>query len=497
MSAAAVQSTARSAASSPVDLKALCERVLPALSAQKKACIELLAGDNCTLSEVVERISTDPGLTVAVLQTVNRKRGEQRTRIASIDSAANLLGQTRLRACIEKLPELEKTCRATDLPTVLMLWERQRHAAAQAGYWAQLREDKSPSECRIVASCAGLPELMTCLYHPETYRAVLARQNAHGSQAASRQALGTGFSELGRRLVQRWRLPELLDDVFRPERYEFYRPLGIMLAGELARHVDTGWYRSPTVACLEVIAEYLGWPYDRCVEMVHQVAVRCARDGGVPGAVTAAARLVQLPGEVVITGVVPLAPAPPERSRAEQQQAHLQAKLLQVKQQLHRADLRTVLNVTMSALSKEFAFSRCAFFTLARGETKMQPRVVLGAGAAALQQLEIDAGKSKVFARLLQKPQSLLVNAGNRARYAPHLPGAFKAACAESFACMSVFANDRPIGMVYADRHTADSFGAEHYTCFKTLCSLVNQSLRESVAQAQAAAPERRQAGSG
>ncbi len=472
-----------------LDIDALSERDLPVRGAEKQACMAMLSRENCTLSAVVERIVLDPGLTVAVLRTVNRKRGANRARLAAVDSAANLLGQRQLRACIENLPELEDTCRADNLPMALMLWERQRHAVAQAAHWAHLREDKSPSECGIVAGCVGLPELMTCVYHPDAYRSVVTLQNERGSQGASVRVLGTDFAALGRHLVQRWCLPELLDDVFRPDRYEFYRPLGIMLASELARQADAGWYTARTVACLETIAEYLGWSYERCVDMVHQVAVRSARAGAVNGAVPAAARLVQLPGEVTISGVAPVRPAAPVRVHTDEQQARLQAVLLQVKQQLQGADLRTVLNVTIKALHTKFEFSRCVFFLLDKGKTTMRPRIVLGEDSHALQALEIDGGSSRVFASLLQKPQSLLVNRKNRSRYEPHMPDAFNAASADTFACMSVFADQRPIGLVYVDQHNVKPFGADQYACFKTLCGVVNQSLRVAVAQAQMQAP--------
>jgi hypothetical protein len=467
-------------------MQALGERALPTLSSRKKACISLLTRHNCTLGDVISIIVVDPGLTVAVLQNVNRRRGKKRVRIASVESAANLIGQTQLKACIEEVPELETVCRAEDLPITLMLWERQRHAAAQAAHWALLREDKSPSECAIVAMCAGLPELMICVYHPHEYRAVLAAQDALGSQGAG-ATRGVDFAGLGRQLVQRWCLPELLGDVFRADRYEFYRPLGIMLASELARLVDSGWYTAGTVTCLEVVAEYLGWPYDRCVEMVHQVAVRTARSGTLPGVVAAAARLVHQPGEVAISGIPAGKREEPVTTETDDRQTRLQGILLQFKQRLRGADLRTVLSLTISVLHKRLGFSRCAFFILNKEKSSLQARIALGEGAAALQQLQLDAETSPVFVTLFKKPQSLLVNAQNRQRYAPYLPAGFETLGTSDFACMSLFAGQRPIGVVYVDRQSGKSFGADRYACFKKICGLANQSMRASAAKAKTA----------
>jgi len=477
-------------ARAPIDMQALGELALPTLASRKKACVSLLARRNCTLGDVISIVVVDPGLTVAVLQNVNRRRGKKRVRIASVESAVNLIGQTQLKACIQEVPELETVCRAENLPMTLMLWERQRHAAAQATHWAQLREDKSPSECGIVALCAGLPELMTCVYRPDEYRAVFRAQDELGSQGAG-VARGVDFAELGRQLVQRWCLPELLGDVFRSERYEFYRPLGIMLASELARLVDSGWYIAKTVTCLEVVAEYLGWPYDRCVEMVHQVAVRSARSGSLPGAVPAAARLVQQTGEVVIADVAASNREVPEKNKSDDRQTRLQGILLQFKQQLQGADLRTVLTLTMSVLHKRLKFSRCVIFVLDKGKPSMQARIALGEGAETLQQLRLDTGKSPVFSSLLKKPQSLLVNTQNRQRYAPHLPVEFDAASADSFACMSLFFGQRPIGVVYVDRQSGKSFGADHYACFKNICGLANQSLRAAATKAKTSCPQK------
>ncbi|MDH3452611.1 MAG: GAF domain-containing protein, partial [Gammaproteobacteria bacterium] len=157
----------------------------------------------------------------------------------------------------------------------------------------------------------------------------------------------------------------------------------------------------------------------------------------------------------------------------------------QFKQQSRGVDRRTVLALTMQVLLKQLQFSRCAFFVFDKEKTSMQAWLALGEDVAALQQLQIEIATSRVFKGLLKKPQSLLVNAQNMQRYAPHLPEAFNAASADTFACMSLFAGQQPIGVVYVDRQSAKKFSAEHYACFKTLCTLANQSLRAVVTPAK------------
>ena len=228
------QETPVAADKAGLDIAALAAHQVPALAHLKQACTRLLASSQLALADVATRIADDPGLILAVLRRVNQGRGEHRARITSIDSAVNLLGQAQLETLIETVPVLEETCAGDDLPRALRLYERQRLAAHFAVHWAQLREDKSPSECRVAAICSGFAEILLCVYHSEQYRRAAALAGVC-SEAAATQTFGVGYAQVGRELAATWALPELIGDALTPSRHQFYRPLGLMLANELAR----------------------------------------------------------------------------------------------------------------------------------------------------------------------------------------------------------------------------------------------------------------------
>ncbi len=493
-----------------LDFEALGGQRVPALAAHHGACMSMLSRASCTLKDVADLVCEDPGLALAVLCDVNAGRDPERARLLSIEASVNLLGQERLRTVLNRVPVLEELVSGDALRRALGLWERQRLAGCLVEHWALLREDKSPSECRIAALCSGFAEMLVCVYAPQRHLQVLQLQSGRCAEAASGAALGRSYNAFGRDLVEAWKLPELIEDALAGERFEFYRPLGVMLANELARQADSGWYTPGVVACEEALADYLGLSFGRCCALVHQVALRAARAAKAPGIDRAAAALVNLPGPVEIPGLETRAPAPRQPAETSQVAAEastavtsgtgpthegapntaavtldderLHALLLRTKQRFRGVSASKIIAALLEALHQELGMRHAILFLLEAGGGEMlRARIAHGlAPDAPLATLEVPLGESRLLQGLMRKPQSILINPDNLARYRRHLPADLLAHAERvpAFACMSLFAGARPLGLVYVDPGEGGGLDARAYGCFKSLCALGNQALR-------------------
>ena len=84
-----------------------------------------------------------------------------------------------------------------------------------------------------------------------------------------------------------------------------------------------------------------------------------------------------------------------------------------------------------------------------------------------------------LFTHVMKKSQSIWLNDDNKDKYMKLVPEKFSDIIAtESFFAGSVFVDEKPIGLFYADRHTKDCYLDEAtYKRFKVLIQLVGKAI--------------------
>ena len=89
--------------------------------------------------------------------------------------------------------------------------------------------------------------------------------------------------------------------------------------------------------------------------------------------------------------------------------------------------------------------------------------------------------RGDLFNKLLQKPASLRLQAGNYSQLWPLLPATFKQASAtDEFFMTSIFVNNHPVALIYGDCGIANSsLNDQQYSRFKVLCNAVSQCLQQ------------------
>jgi hypothetical protein len=100
----------------------------------------------------------------------------------------------------------------------------------------------------------------------------------------------------------------------------------------------------------------------------------------------------------------------------------------------------------------------------------------------------IGLDKASIFKKMLEKPASLMITDQNRDKMLRGVPAAQQNVLPEQFMMMSLFSNQRPVGIIFADLgsapHSPPMQPAE-YIAFKSLCLAASRSLGKLAVIAQ------------
>lgn len=477
----------------------LAPLALPALEERKKACTAIGIK---SLKQMSQLIATDPGLTLRLLIHVNRGRikNPDRLEVSCLESATYLLGEAALKRLIHKAPVLknpeQKKKGASEIEieayhTYTQLCDRIHHASLHVSHWSKLRKEKIPSESRIAALLSNFLELSLCVNEYQHYKAIreLMQQKRISFAGALKQRLGIDQHKLSIALARAWMLPSNIRDAVDPSHAYYFRARGVMFANELTRMAEFGWYHEDMHHCKTLIAEYLGTDFDQACHQIHQVALKAARDPFMMRPDIVAVQLlhpvIERNGQHKPTAI----PVPVQQIFQSKQQSPQEIALLQamdtIKHKLADGQLKTgeLMKQLMQGSYDGTELNRCLFFIHSPGKSELHSKYSRGISRQhPLKALSVDVTEESLFKLLLQKPQSIHVNSSNFEKYAPLLPPALLGSNdTTSFICMSIFCDDKPLGILYGDRHSADDdrIPEATYKAFKRLCRLTTRSMGE------------------
>ena len=160
------------------------------------------------------------------------------------------------------------------------------------------------------------------------------------------------------------------------------------------------------------------------------------------------------------------------------------ALLRSVTERLHRQpdtfkDLNDLCQQLLEGFSSGVGLSRVGIALLRPAQQVLQFTYTRTTpGQQDLTGLSIDM-RAGLLAQLLRQPTALLLNAQNRDRVLPQLPASFlRATQCDCFMMMSLFANERPVGLCYADAGpNAPTPSALQFKLFKNLAAGANHVL--------------------
>lgn len=471
----------------------------PALPSSSEKLAQLSASDDADMWRLAQVVEKDPGLTISLLRRVNDSNNKRlRSEVTTVEHGLMMLGMSQIRSLPGAVPLIDRVGEPMGRQRAMQLIARGHHAAHQARELARLRKDFEPDEIYLVAMLHNLGETLLWLYAPAKMTQIeeLTAQQQMEPEEAQYVVLGFGLDHLTLALARRWGLPDMLQESLKGESAQKPRIYGIMLATQLARKAERGWYRAETTAVLEQIGDYLGHGFAETASRIHRFAAEAAHATACYRALPAAALLL-LPSQP--EAAPGWKPDPTEEGQPQQEaqssatgdattfcllpQHHiLRQSLLELEGGIRNGNLtlQQVLSLAMDGMHDGIGLNRVVFALLTKERHQLRARAIAGAdNDPVFKRFVIELNGAHLFTRLMEKPQSLWLNDENRVKFWPLVPKAFQRTVrTNNFYLLSVFVKDKPVGLFYADRHAAScQLDARAYHRFKQLGLLTAKAL--------------------
>lgn len=427
----------------------------------------------------------DPGVMLAMLRKVNASpRQRLAADVTSIENAAMMIGLDNVKNIPSRLPQIKLPARTPAERGYVQVVSRAYHAGYQAYDWAVRRADMVPKEVFVAAFLHDIGEMALWLDGGEEMLRIqeLVHEEHMPADEAQYVVLGFSVEQLSLELARRWRLPEFIQQTLHAESADHSRVLGVMLASQLARQAELNWYSPASLACIENVADFLEVSYATASHLVHQNAVKAARETEHYGAWPAAANLplIHVPefeeqgadGTFVSDG---LDVKPVHFCLVPQRDIYDQiCRRLREFDGIH--DVNSLIEVAMRGFHDGLGLNRVVFAILSLDHSQLHARHLAGTdNDPVFSQFAIALEPANLFTHIIKKQQSVWINDDNRKRFWPMVPVALQRLIrTDSFMASSIFARGKSVGMFYADRHLTEChLDIECYNRFKHLSRLV------------------------
>ncbi len=454
------------------------DKPIPVLSRTLDILQQKCKLDNAPLNDIVDIVEQDPGLTAQLLRHCNHSDGHRlQKEIISVQQAIMLVGMNQLSNIAKTLPRLEKTLSETAQNQVLRTFCRATHAGFQAVYWAKLRRDMTPDEVFAATQLHFLGEMILAIHAPEQLLAAfkLRREKNISSEEAQYITLGFTLDQLSLAIAEAWQLPLLVREALQSENASNPRGFGIMMAVQLSRSATIDWYSEKMTGIYEHMSELLNTSINDISRQSHKLAIEIAQNNQFEGVLQAATLLPRVQSKET--------PSQVKQTISKDYQADIclmpQVSILRATMEKLRDAVKTrqdesnLLNICLQGLHDGIGLNRVVFAKLDSKHHQLSASVSIGTdNDPVFNQFSIALQEKDLFGMLLKKSQAICINDSNRNKFWALVPEKFqKIIGTNSFVAMSIFLNNIPVGIMYADRHTSScQVDESSYQYFKKLC---------------------------
>ena len=189
---------------------------LPVVAAQM---IPLLRCADATISDIAQKLSSDPGLTANTLRLANCALHATNQPVTDVGAAIKRLGTRRLMELVlasSIAPMTKKPVRGYDLDEG-QLWRHSMLIAIGAEELAAVLDVTAPSHTFTAGLLADIGKIVLGTFVAVDAQQIIARafEMKIPFDQAEREVLGIDHAEVGAALLSRWQLPSDLVDVAR------------------------------------------------------------------------------------------------------------------------------------------------------------------------------------------------------------------------------------------------------------------------------------------
>jgi len=428
--------------------------VIPALSYFHQQAMELLDKGYSKAAEVADIVILDPGMSLSLFQKVNAKRIiSGRPFIENIHSAISFFSEQAVADFIRSHPVLpEAEPNKTSAVAFQQIIARSLFRSMLLEHWGKSQGIESTLELKSSGLLFSIGEICVCQCEFSQYQEYI--QQTHNiydcNTESEQQYFSFDFKQLGKQLVKKWALPELINESLSSDSNIGRKAQMNRLAANISWQTQFGWYHKEMTKSLEMAADFLDESPDKLTSNVHQISVQLARALPLANINHAACNLVRLPQSdhsAMKTAIKPIIIKSASKNKPD---------LMDIIRKLARnpgATQSQILKTLINGLNDELGLSKTVLMMLSHDKSELSVRLCNGLdNRSGFQSLTLKTQQAGLFNAFLKKTQALWVNTANYKKYNSLIPGLFKAATlSENFFIMSLFIGNKPIGIIYAD----------------------------------------------
>jgi hypothetical protein len=494
---------------------------LPILPSTRKAFQQVMRKTSLSFDSLAKIAEQDPALCLHMLLHINQLSPSSLEQIHSAAGCIALLGMEEVVKLVKHLPSLKPQPKNHSQRNYIQMLNTAVLAGQIAARWAQFKPGLNQHQAQWATMLASAPLWPWQLKQVEASQVSL-NQLSQGKDIIP--ALKAGFGALTKSHLIKWKqlsnalaLPNVCHALWQPQCWpkikewailrqqkltciEGHRTLKlqcqqpellIYFANALACHYRIGAYRHKSKRWLHLCAHFLNQEADKIHHEVVQLTLKLANQERSTTAINSllAPPLSAIPTRFVFHCEKSLADFKMERDpprSAPIERKINQALLDKLTQQLiEKPDsfgdwhylMRSVLKGITEGIGLEHAY------IMVQNSLGNTAKVYYQQGLSEtdpLCQFSIELDKASIFTKMLEKPASLMITDKNREKMLRGVSASQLKVLPQQFMMMSLFSNQRPIGIIFADLGNAEhnlSMKPSEYIAFKTLCMAASQSL--------------------
>jgi hypothetical protein len=522
-------------AKTPLGVKAWLELAkkapLPILKASAKLLTKQIK-EGASLADMGQTIERDPALCLHLFLAANRHNQNKEVEILSLSHVVTILGMQGVVNVVKQAPQMALHKSDAYQKGYLQSQADSSLAGHFAEYWCSKMHVGNPEKLKWATIISGAPQWIMWRVGYESMRSSqwLAQHDFHPVEKVENSVFGCQLDDICRVVGRYLKLPLLAQQVLerteRPSSQQWGKMLSpkyldyfdndtslklqkskpvtlIALVRYLSVQVNLGWMRRHCLRSQTILAHLSNQPLEQVIKQNHYLAVQHSRKNVSVQVLPAAVSLLW-PHQNELTRPwlrVPISCAVQEMKRQEvatkikempryANKDVLMGLIRQFNQQAASfKDVHEILLACNKAIHKGIGMRRTFVCILDKSGKVLRPLYCVGIKKdSPIRGLKIMLDSNRFFAKLLGRSSSLKVDLSNFTKAKNMLDAnVLNALSNQNFMAMSLFANGKAIGIVYADATAReDCISDKEYQAFQKICQCTCNALDSYVQKRKA-----------
>lgn len=497
----------------------------PLLPSTRKAFQLLMKKASLSFDGLAKIAEQDPAICLHMLLCIKQRHPASLEQIHTAAGCISLLGMEEVVKLVKHLPVLEVAPKSRSARNYMAMLHTSVLAGRIAAQWAQFKPGLNQHQAQWSAMLASAPlwswQLQQVSASQQTFN-----QMSRGKDLIP--ALETAFGKLTKTRIGQWKklahtlaLPNDCQalwqqqcwpkakewqvlrrqkltqiDGHRALKHQCQQPeMLIYIANALASQYRLGAYRHKTKRWLALSANFLNKEAENIHKEITSLNLQLARQGRSLSAVSTllAPTNTSMPEGIVYQCAKTMADFKMERDAPEVVQSPIlnerklnHGLLKRLMLQLNETpesfgDWHYLMRSVLKGITEGIGLKHA--YIMVQNKLGTAAKVYYQQGLAEtdpLCQFSVGLDKVSIFKKMLEKPASLMITDQNRGKMLRGIPAAQQEVLPQQFMMMSLFSNDRPIGIIFADLGSAPHnppMQPSEYMAFKSLCLAASKSL--------------------